>query len=160
MGSQILVMKTDCKRSGKQKDTARSVLSKDRVFYPPPIFSSCFLGSVPSGGGDRACHGSGRTRGHRKARVTFGRSPELFNPEHKTTWLTQNGIPFQMSPCCCLFPCGVYLTVFTACPKTLHAANMWRRISGAQQNNNCNFPKDGPTTSKSHQHTQNPIRRG
>lgn len=57
----------------------------------------------------------------------FERSSELFNPKHKTTWQTQNGIPFQKPPCCCLFPCCVYLTPFTACAECAEyvvAANM------------------------------------
>lgn len=42
-------------------------------------------------------------------------------PKHKMMWLTQNGIPFQMSPCCFLSPCCVYMTVFTTYPKVIRA---------------------------------------
>lgn len=111
--SQMLLIKTDAKYQGgkKKKHTGQDTI----IFHVSLIFSSCFLESVFSG--DRFCPGCARTRGHHKARVTFERSSELFNPKHKTSWLSQNGIPFQMSPCCCLFPCCVYLTLFTAGPK-------------------------------------------
>ena len=83
------------------------------------------------------------TRGQHKARVTsfWGGSSELFNPQkHKKTRRTQNGIPFQMSPCCCLFPCCVYMTLFTACPEAIRGANMWGAgIRRCSKDNNCNF---------------------
>lgn len=98
---------------------------------------------------------SGRTGGHRKARVTvFNRSSELFNPKHKTTRRTQNGIPFLMPPCCCLFPRRVYLTQFTARPEVPHTRcqHVLRSSSRAEQPS-----RDERPTSKSHQLIHNPI---
>lgn len=85
-------------RSQKEKEKASAPKESVRKYQ---IF--CFPFSVhvlwPEGStGGRFRPGTDRARGHHKARVTFKRSSELFNPKHKTMRQTQNGIPFQKSP--------------------------------------------------------------
>lgn len=105
-------------------------------------FSSCIFGI--SG---RLHHGSARTKRSPQSESDFKEVIWTFQPQTQNDLVDTKRNSFQMSPCCWFFPCCVYLTLFTACPKAIHGANMW-----SSQQNNYFLLKDGSTTSSSLQH--------
>lgn len=126
----------------------------------------CFPFSVhvlwPEGStGGRFRPGTDRARGHHKARVTFKRSSELFNPKHKTMRQTQNGIPFQKSPPLMFVPTLCLLdNCLQSVLKLYTVPTCGAQHSPKKQNkkNPTTFVYE-PTTSRSHQHIWNSIKR-
>lgn len=97
-----------------------------------------FFFPIPSSLGQTECFGgffwtrlSGLLAAKRSApsESDQGRKVWTFQPPNTHTHArlqTQNGIPAQTSPCCCLFPPCVYLT---NCFQPRCRANVWRRSS-------------------------------